>query len=193
LTTFSVLAGNVVDTFNLLTEPASVDGNVSDCADVITVERGVDAITTVVVSVQAPSAVHAMLQLEIAICSPFVGFDVSVFDSEAEICKEGEFPSKVPVFVRLTKRFTTSPEPIFAMAPVKPFVMPGTADGASSNFRVPEETDPPEVFDAVAVKLAKTLEETSPAPPATAVAAIVTLSRRVLRFFLANIPEPVFI
>jgi hypothetical protein len=72
-------------------------------------------------------------------------------------------------------------------------VIPGTADGASSNFRVPEETDPPDVFDAVAVKLAKTLEETSPAPPATAVAAIVTLSRRLLRFFLANIPEPVFI
>ena len=88
------------------------------------------------------------------------------------------------------------------IADVKPPVIPDTADGAKVRLRVPVVIEPPDVFDAVAVRAANTFDETMPAPPTAAVTTIVTLSAMLpapfdnaadIGFMMCSLPSLVFL
>ena len=73
-----------------------------------------------------------------------------------------------------------SPGAILLIAVANPPVMPATPEGACVSFKVPELTEPPDVFDPVAVSDANTEEETSAVPPSAAAATIA--------IFAVNVP-----
>jgi hypothetical protein len=78
LRTFSVPEGRLIEIFKRLTEPARLEGSVSDVAEAFKVVAGVEARTTVEVPEHVPVFVHATVQLEMDICSPEVELETRV-------------------------------------------------------------------------------------------------------------------